>query len=440
MFQTDNVFEKGEPWPPKTEVARIDRYTLENNIRSSSFSKVFTDRRSYVAGDPRTQVSYGPNYPLLATKKTTDALLYQPPQFVAELEESDSSLQVWLRENNILSLLQEAIWDISAHGHTVLRIDENTGKLLVVSPSAWIPVYDIDGSLYANIVWNTYKDGDKTALLARVCQDGIITYKHFELAGTLLGFTIGAPMEFDETVVQTRLPINNVQIIHNSKGTDSQLGVSDYTDDVIGLTKSLALRYKHRAEILDRHADPNIVGPLEYMVSDPITGEPLFKSGGRYFPYESSLEQKAPEMQYLTWDGQLAAVENEILDMTTVILRMLELPPAAMANETASAATSGTALRLQMAPLLTKAARWRTALDGVLPTTLRAALLQQGINTGEINIIWRDGLPVDPLEEASRLQVLVSSMIYSPEQALQELGHDDESIQQIITDSAAKVL
>jgi hypothetical protein len=93
-----------------------------------------------------------------------------------------------------------------------------------------------------------------------------------------------------------------------------------------------------------------------------------------------------------------------------------------------------------MTPLLTKAARWRTALDGVFPTTLRAALLQQGVNTGEVNIIWRDGLPVDPLEEATRLQTLVGSMIYSPEQALQELGHDDESILQIITDSAAKVL
>jgi hypothetical protein len=389
-------------------------------------------------GDPRNMVKYGPNYPLLATKKTTDALLYQPPEFVAELEESQKALDTWLKNHNLIATLQEAIWDISAHGHAVLLLQSS--GISVVNPLNWIPVYDMFGEISYHVIFNVVKtDNEHTQLYVVSYFEGFMVMQGFELTGGLQGYTMGDPL-YEPFFLPSNLPINMVQIVHNSKGSDAALGKSDYSDDVIGLTKSLALRYKHRAEILDRHADPNIIGPLEFMVSDPITGEPLFKSGGRYFPYENVLDQKAPEMQYLTWDGQLSAVENEILDMTTVLLRMLELPPAAMANETASAATSGTALRLQMAPLLTKAARWRTALDGIIPNLLRAALVLQAVNTGEINIIWRDGLPVDPLEEATRLQLLVSSMIYSPEQALEELGHSDESITRITRDTAAKIL
>jgi hypothetical protein len=426
----------GQPWPPATEKVRIERYQQETWLRDSKYSLLWSDRWGYIKGDPASQVNIGPNFPLLATKKVADTMLYQPPTFTCEYETTQDELNDYLDLINIDDILQKAVWDMSSHGHAIMAItgdmDEPTVK--VIPPHNWFSL-DSDKNMIVDI-YNTAEN--RRTLQCTLYMGDIIIAVAVTLEGTIAG-TWSISSVSEPMILTLPQSMNMVYVAHNCASSEDLIGKSDYTDDIFYMMKSLAMRYRHRSSILSRHADPSVIGPLEYMVNDPITGEPVFKSGGRYFPYESVLEQKAPEMKYLTWDGQLSAVENEISDLAMALLKVLELPPVALANDLA-AASSGTALRLQMSPLLMKAARFRTSLNAVLPRMLQDALYLRGYDTGRIKITWRDGLPIDPMEEAQRLELLTRSMIYSPEQSLAELGHNDTKIQEIITDNAAKIL
>ena len=427
MLYSLKWLEPGQPFPPLSERDRIKRY-LENealfdgehfgdelrdrnklwcNEGSVPVYQKCAERISQVVGNFEDIISFPVlmNYQRLMSMKMADLVCGEYPTITGASESENDALKRARDSSDFDARLYSTVIDMSRYGDAIWReypddmSDDNTFTLW--DPKEWYPIVLQDGTnrishhvlcwrvnlnegiegatpiweLHAQIHgcrssdWGTYEE---RVYDMNSSGDSIMALKSSQVVST--GFERCA--------------------VHHLKAFSTSSTVYGY-DDYMPLDSLLAeimARVGQISIILDKHADPNITGPVTMLSQDPKTGE-LYLKRGKFF----ATSPGDNEPKYLTWDGQLTAAFTQLEFLINQLYILSEMGAAILGGqEGSSTAISGTAMRFKMVNPLAKARRISNSLTN--PVRRLLSDLAEGVEFEHVSVYWSDGLPDDPRE------------------------------------------
>ncbi len=425
---------EGQPWPPTSQINRLNRYALHK----SKFSNTTTyNKDAYktiinLVDDSFRVITFRitANLYRKVTYRTADLLFVERPKYFAGEVDSNgkNAQQEALNEIVLSSKLgkrgYQGAMDISIFGDSIYAVEidgqegevegaaVNKGHIEIVAPRYWFPVVSeinvskIQFHVMAFVVTRTTKvsDGEdvlKKVLVYQVHESG--SYKQFERnikEDDTLGELIPTEDREEFILVETELSDFAIVPIQGVVTSDGIYGIDDYTD-LISLIDELQIRLEQTSHVLDKHADPSMSGPASALSKDEKTGEYTVKLSG-YFQRDNTDD---PNVEYITWDGKLDSSWEQIEIILNLISVISEMGAAILERDSDSSAESGVALKLRFVSPLTKVSRFRNSFDDGFKLALSLAS-EVGYGEGgkmtqsEISIVWQDGLPNDPKEDA----------------------------------------
>ncbi|MCM1220264.1 MAG: phage portal protein [Lachnospiraceae bacterium] len=461
--------EPGQAFPPLKERRRIRRY-VENEalFDGEHFGEVLRTREQVYAhegsiavyqkcaericqviGNFDDVISFPVllNFQRLMSLKMADLVCGEFPTITGVTSKENEALKDVRDVTDFDAKLFATTIDISRYGDAIWRVYLNDQKRKVFTcwdPKEWYPVVSQDGTntvnahvlcwrvnltesaeglppqwqLHAQIHWAT---GDNV---------GKYEYRVYDLGSE--GCTIGKLIKSE--TVSTGLDTCAVFHLKAYSVTNTVYGYDDYMP-VDSILAEIMTRVGQISVILDKHADPNITGPVTMLSIDPKTGEAHLKHG-KFF----AVSQGEQEPKYMTWDGQLTAAFEQLEFLVNQLYILSEMGAALLGGQDGSSvAISGTAMRFKMVNPLAKARRIANSMTrpvrmlfselssdaevddestasasggsvqaGVLPGDAGAsdehpgvveeAPLKLPIPFKHISVFWSDGLPDDPRE------------------------------------------
>ncbi len=438
--------DEGMPWPPTSQKPRLDRYKL-NKSKFSNQLNINKESYEYIISlvDDRFRVI---SYRMLinlyrkVTWKTADLLFVERPNYVAEKESDQATLDEIVSSSKLGSIGYEGAEDVSIYGDAIYTIEiedqeEGVGKLPlestttaeeidtddkanpvqgkakmgITNPRYWFPVvsernlkeikYHVLAWVITRIISVQGEPVEKRFLQYQIHTKGRYEIGEIAITDENKLDEKGAFTETVPEIFETGLSDFAVVPTHGVTTSDTIFGIDDYTD-LISLIDELQIRLEKIAHVLDKHSDPSMSGPASALTLDKKTGE-YSLALGNYFKRDM---QDDPDVSYITWDGKLDSSFKEmeiIIDLLSVISEM----GAAIfdSKTTGTRELSGRALKLLYVNPLTKVARIRNNFDDAFK---KALALCSEVGYGEqkkmeektISIEWKDGLPNDPKELA----------------------------------------
>lgn len=420
MLTSLSFLEKGQPWPPKSELGRLDTYARNLQLFNGEHAIVYEEafkRIERVIGNFEDVVSYPViiNFQKKISIKTADFLWVEPPKITCGDAKGPEQIAVdtICANSDLVNMGYENTIDISRYGDGVMLVykDGDKGIIDVTQPSIWYLVVDaknIKRVLYHVLAWLTEeeKDGGQTkkTLNVQIHEKGRFTEKVFaieqgagqEATGDVIGDLIATPR-----VEQTGLSDFAVLQASNIMTSDRCYGYDDYLD-VDSIVSEILIRISQVSRVLDKHASPSVQGPASALEKDPATGLWQLKMGN-YFAMND--KDDAP-VSYVTWNGQLQASFTQIEKLINILAVMSEMGSAIFDNaENTGQAASGTALRLRYMSLLSKVKRLSLRYSPVITNAIKLCSELGGkdiikLTDADISITWNDGLPNDEKEAA----------------------------------------
>lgn len=411
MLTNLNFIEVGQQWPPICEKHRMEMYSKNRELFEGEHAEVYTEdlkRIERVIGNFQQVISYPVvlNFQKLMSLKIADLLLGEPPQITVGDKESieQTAIDTIEKTSDLINTSYQVAIDVSRFGDGLFYIRNNAdgGLIDITQPSIWYPVISCDNVRdiqYHVLAW-TYEVEERGTehhyLKAQIHSKGSYEERILELVGSEIQKLISSE------VIQTGLLDFAVIQVSNVITSDRATGLDDYTD-IDSIIGELLVRIGQVSRILDKHASPSMSGPQTALERDPATGEWRLKTGN-YFPRES---RDDPDVTYITWDGQLAANFTQIEKLINLLYTISEMGSALFGDMTGTTgqAPSGTALKRLMISPLAKVNRIRMRFDGALKKALILCSQLGGKNITnltdvDISILWQDGLPGDPKEDA----------------------------------------
>ena len=390
----------GKPFPPEKETARLRRYAANEKLfegrHKDVFGKDFAKLADYLK-KRNVDVNTVINYPQLLTKKTADFVCGEPP--LVDAGDATDELNDRLDYMGFSTTLYESVMDVSRFGNSVVKVLED--RISIVPPDNWFPIVDrydakhilmhviafcVDGEIYVEI----HDKGKYEARRYRV-KDGTGKSGEKVQFGELL----------ERNVQVTGADDCAVKVFANVGQSKSIYGIDDY-GVIADVLRQLMWRLYCMDFILDRHSTPSMTGPSSALSTDPLTGRKEVVPGN-YFTQD---DKDTPKPEYLTWDGNLEAVQWEIEWLTNQLYTLSEMGAAFLEGAGKGEASSGTALRLRMTSPLIKARRIAGINTQTLKQIIRLAALAQGIRVElkDLAVTWSDGLPNDTSEDSVILE------------------------------------
>lgn len=412
-----------ESFPPLKEIERLNRY-IENkslfdsehftyrdlNTKKNVYEKC-AERISRVVGNFEDVISFPVllNYQRLMSLKMADLICGEYPTITAESDENIQKINDARGDSDFDQQLYSTVIDISRYGDAVWRAyRKNDGTIIFTTwnPIEWFPIVAQDGTnniiahvlawivnttetptgapanyeLHTQIHWTEWADQKRQGKV------GTYEAQKWQLngAGSSILYKISS-----ETI-STGFSKCAVFHLRSFAVTDSVYGYDDYTP-IDSLLSEIMTRIGQISVILDKHADPNITGPISMLRQNPETGEYYLKMGKFWATAVGENEPK-----YLTWDGQLGAAFNELEFLINQLYILSELGAALIgATDSVGGAISGTAMRFKLVNPLAKARRTANALT---LSVRKLFELMSDVDYKSISVFWKDGLPDDPRE------------------------------------------
>lgn len=410
--------ESGQSFPPLKERDRILRY-VENEalfdgehfgdvlrtrdkvysreVRVSVYQKC-TERICQVVGNFDDVISFPVllNYQKLMSLKMADLVCGEYPSITGTTTKENQALKDVRDYTDFDARLYSTVIDISRFGDAIWRMYlDDTGRKVFTcwDPKEWYPIVSQDGTntitahvlcwklnltesatgtppqwqLYVQIHWNT---ADKR---------GKYESRVYEMDST--GGTIGKLIESKE--VDTGLDRCAVFSLKAYGTTTSVYGYDDYMP-IDSILAEIMARIGQISVILDKHADPNITGPVTMLSQDPQTGEYHLKTGKFFATSPGENEPK-----YMTWDGQLSAAFKQLEFLINQLYILSEMGAALLGGQDGSGtAISGTAMRFKMVNPLAKARRIANSMS--LPVRQLFSELSSDAEVEEDELFDRD--------------------------------------------------
>lgn len=414
LFDLDWL-QPGGNFPPPEEEPRLQRY-IENTklFDSQHFSETSTWARSVfsrvnsrimrIVGNWEDIQAFPVllNYHRLMTIKTADLVAGEYPTITSDTMEDSQNLKDRREEVSFDSKLYSTVLDLSRYGDAIWRAyrgQDGKDTFTLWDPKEWIPIVSQDGTntiVYHVLAWRENIASSEAVPIYRLhvqihgtapADIGRYEYRLYELSPD--GRSIGRLLH--TSLVPTGFTKCAVMHLKAFDRSDSVYGMDDYLP-LDSLMAEIMTRIGQISIILDKHANPNITGPISMLTTDPMSGEKYLKPGNFF---ATSPGENKPE--YMTWDGQLSAAFKELEMLINQLYILSEMGSAMLGamDGGAGQAISGTAMRFKMVNPVAKARRISNAL------TRQTKILMEmltGIPLNKISVFWYDGLPDDPRE------------------------------------------
>ena len=424
-----------KPFPPTSERDRIERYkqnealfngdhfetsTFRHREDHSSLLEMYSAcarRISRVIGNFEDVISFPTllNYQRLLALKTADLVCGEYPTITGSNEQENARLRAVRDYTDLDKKLYAAVIDISRYGDAVERIYKDYNGNFTVTmwdPKEWFPVVAQDGTLNIThhcLCWvvdiepeGPFHKYQLHVQIHEVDKPGQYEQRVYNLDS--YKSTIGKLVE--SKVIKTGLKICAVRHLKSFATTNTVYAYDDYMP-LDSILAEIMARIGQISVILDKHADPNITGPVSMLSVNEKTGEYYLKTG-KFYAVSPGEEQP----KYMTWDGQLTSAFKELEMLINQLYILSEMGSALLGDSMGSAqAVSGTAMRFKMAGPLSKARRivnsltlpvreLLSALTETLPEGFASPQLSaESVPLYNIAIKWSDGLPNDPREQ-----------------------------------------
>lgn len=438
MLTDLSFLQTGQPWPPKSERARLDTYAANRKLFEAEHAEVFKDsvRRVLRSAEESGLMEAASfelcvNYFRLISVTTAGMLFNRFPALVAGKEQDTEAMDI-LQSIDDRSDLQEVFYavalDASRYGDGLLYVRRENGKgvIDIARADCWFPVVDaanIRRVLY-HVLATAYRQGDNSFLRAEIHSPGSIEIRDYRMEGASIGQQIGQSIE------KTGLDTFSVFPVSNLRPSDRVHGIDDY-NDVQSLVCELEVRMAQINRILDKHTNPSMQGPREALtvITDEESGEAreVFIPGG-YFVNGNGESTQA--ISYLTWDAQLSANFEQIKNLERLI-RVISEMGALLSDmsDKAGAVPSGAAMRRMLYSTISKISRLRNRFTPAIRKAIQAAAMMSGTPLGDkpIYIKWPDALPRDPQEQAQIAALRTGDkQTQSVKRAIMDLDEIDE--------------
>lgn len=379
--------EPGQSFPPLKERKRIKRY-LENealfdgehfgevlrtretvyaNEGSIAVYQKCAERISQVIGNFEDVISFPVllNFQRLMSLKMADLVCGEFPTITGVTSKENEAIKDVRDTTDFDAKLFATTIDISRYGDALWRIylnDEGRKVFTCWDPKEWYPVVSQDGTntVQAHVLcWRVNLTESATGtppewqLHAQIHwavgpDVGTYEYRVYDLGSE--GHTIGKLLKSE--TIQTGLKTCAVFHLKAYTVTSTVYGYDDYMP-VDSILAEIMTRIGQISVILDKHADPNITGPVTMLDINPATGEAYLKTG-KFF----GVSQGEVEPKYMTWDGQLTAAFQQLEFLVNQLYILSEMGAAILGGQDGgSVAISGTAMRFKMVNPLAKARR-----------------------------------------------------------------------------------
>jgi hypothetical protein len=420
----------GELFPPSCEKARIERY-IQNaalfdgehfadttfrspdghaNVVGVEMYRKCAARISRVIGNFEDVISFPVllNYQRLMTLKMADLVCGEYPTITGRDATDNKEIKRIRDVTDFDSQLYSCVIDISRYGDAVQRlyINEDGEKTFTNwDPKEWFPVVAQDGTnriTHHVLCWKENRSTDVYApdwyLHAQIHPTakklaGTYEYKVFKMDA--FG-RIGA--QLSSTRVATGFDRCAVSSLKSFSVTNTVYGYDDYLP-IDSLLAEIMTRIGQISVILDKHADPNITGPVSMLTPDPNTGEFKLKTG-KFYAVSPGEEQP----KYMVWEGHLESAFSQLELLINQLYILSEMGAALLGSQSSgSQAISGTAMRFKMVNPLAKARRIANALTR--PVRKLFAALSDELEYSEVSVFWADGLPDDPRENIEMVKL-----------------------------------
>ena len=465
MLTNLDFLEEGQPWPPKSESARIALYAENKALRENDVKQVWPDLNKYLRDDNKDkELKFWLGYPWLCTKKTGDLVLGKRPQILLPKTKTgtfqqenagQAGLNDFLTALGHRSLMMGLLHDVDALGDAVQKISRDESgnvRIASVNPGNWFPIV-IDGTndiLYHVLAFERIRKvekEDKKFLEVEIHSKTTIEHRVYELTSSIingLSATIGKRADWKAWYPGVKeIEANEagdflVVTSHNLKPSDSCFGRSSYTPDFKEVLKALIIRYVVPNNTLDVFGKPTVFGPRDYTEPDAVTGQMIFKPG-RYIGITPDPHTPPIFPEALVWDAHITEARQEREDLKGELFNISEMSPVLFSqNALAGTAESGTALRLRLTNTLAKCDRIKEALADPIIKALQVAGKLAGMALEGLFIEWQENLPRIPLEEAQYYALMMP--VLGRKECLRQMGYDQDEIAQIWADSSEEIL
>ena len=454
----------GKNFPPEREMPRVIRYKQNAMLFDGDHfaDPVFrthdshgcergvgvylkcAERISRVIGNFEDVISFPVllNYQRLMSLKMADLVCGEYPTVSGATPAENAALRSIRDTSDFDAKLYSTVIDISRYGDAVWRIYKDWDGLYNFTcwdPTQWYPVVRQDGtnSIEAHcLCWreNRSKDIDKPdwylhAQIHYTNSKKVGSYEErvFKMASN--GQTILE--QISSSKVPTGLSRCAIMHIRAFVTTNSVYGYDDYMP-LDSLLAEIMTRVGQISGILDKHADPNITGPVSMLTVDPKTGE-YHLNTGKFFAVSAGEEQP----KYMTWDGQLTSAFKQLEFLINQLYILSEMGAALLGGmDGSSQAISGTAMRFKMVNPLAKARRIANSLTRPVRQLFSSLSVtsDEKIDYGKISVYCADGLPDDPRENGEICKLATGETKMMPlEKAIMEyFGRSNEEAQEWI--------
>jgi len=419
-------------------------YRENIHLRDNKFDEIWPDLNRMLREDGKDSLKTWLGYFWKSTIRCMDFMLGKKILIGSSKPDSpeDKAVKEFVAASDFHQTLFETMVDCDSLGDGLLKIYKDAeGKAVLQSncPMIWNQISE-PGNLRRvqyHVLATKFKKGEQSYLKVEIHSKNDIEHRIYELGDSPTKKThiIGKRLPFadfaeefpDIQEIETHglgeflvIPISNIR---TSKDV---YGKSSYNDAAKSIAKKLVDRYNQVDRVLDKHSDPNLIGPKGMLELNPITHKPMFRGGGRYFGYKHDPNVPVPDIHYITWDGNLVPAETSIERQIGDLFNELELPPVAMAKDIQGSVVSGTAYRLMLTPLLAKCGRLERSMTPQAKKAIQLAMRYQGTPVDDITIHVQDAMPKIPMEESQRIMNLATSGLFAGEVGtqylLEELG------------------
>lgn len=431
-------------YKPHGQEERINKYIDYNKLFFGKNDEVFDFQKSQSSN----ALYIVNNFTRLVSEFFSDLLFSEPPQYLSENQEE---LDEFIKFNKLNTLNLESSVVSSFRGDAIykLRKDENDNVIVEDVPAMmYFPQFaedNINEVISVTIAWIMEDNYENRYVFKEIHYPDRIENKLFWLKdqtnrqGEFTGVNeIEVPLEklgIDKPEVMEN-PVGEILIVHipNYKIGSTHFGISDI-QSLESLLNEADFRMTKLANILDKHSDPKLAVPAG------VLNEYGQIQTGNFDMFEvSSSEGGVNKPEYITWDAKVEAVMQEI-ELVADRLSMFSRMPAAIINqdERSSIPEAAKALKLKFLMALKKAERKKVYYDTGLKKVFDLAGKLQGKEGlwDDVQIIWNDGLPEDPIEELQvkvfEKQLGIKSTERIAREQLSKQGLEEEEIEDEIT-------
>ncbi len=400
---------------------RLESYEKNKLLFEGHHSSVFRDLNRLLREDENFVLAFSLNWHKRLTTTFANMLWGETPNISSKNDSNGAYLKPLIEYNYFYNTGYEVTIDTLRYSPGILKIGFDGERATIESqnPAFWYPVVNPDNlkkTQYHILAWTFEEidwDGKKiTFLRAEIHSKGKVENRLYELDNGKIGKQIkpiSSHQRYSTLKDEQSTGVNDFLIIpiFNLQTSDNPFGQSDY-EDLNSLVEQLELRICQITRILNKHSDPNMAGPESCLINDPDTGEPVFTSGGKFWPLESG--EKAPE--YIVWDGQLDSAFRQMEFLLDQLYALSETSSVLFGDpKTLQRADSSAALKRLLISTLSKVNRLKLSIDPKIKKALKLASqievrkkVAGAVEIEDIVIEWEDGLPQDELEQAQIMQ------------------------------------